>query len=89
MFVSLNYLYFPGINDTEQELQALTELVMQTRLDFIQLRNLNLDPEIYLQSMSLFEHGPSMGLSNFKKRLKKACPHLRFGYFNPYVRHRK
>jgi hypothetical protein len=26
-----------------------------------------------------------MGLANFKKRLKKACPWLEFGYFNPYL----
>ena len=27
----------------------------------------------------------NMGLRNFRKRLKKACPWLRFGYFNPYL----
>ena len=27
----------------------------------------------------------SMGLRNFRKRLRKDCPWLRFGYFNPYL----
>jgi len=26
-----------------------------------------------------------VGLVNFRKRLKKYCPELKFGYFNPYV----
>ena len=28
---------------------------------------------------------PSMGLGVFMKRLKKLCPWLRYGYFNPYL----
>ncbi len=28
---------------------------------------------------------PSMGLAVFMKRLKKLCPWLRYGYFNPYL----
>ncbi|MBU1249329.1 MAG: radical SAM protein [Proteobacteria bacterium] len=85
MFVSLNYLFFPGVSDTEFELDALTALVEETRLDFIQLRNLNLDPELYLDLMDPFESGPSMGFTNFKKRLKKSCDWLEFGYFNPFL----
>ena len=29
-----------------------------------------------------------MGLRNFRKRLRKACPWLKFGYFNPYLEDR-
>lgn len=85
MFVSLNYLYFPGVSDTESELEALIELVEKTKLDFIQLRNLNLDPELYLDLMEPFDCGPAMGFTNFRKRLRKTCPWIEFGYFNPYV----
>jgi wyosine [tRNA(Phe)-imidazoG37] synthetase (radical SAM superfamily) len=85
MFVSLNYLFFPGVNDTEEEFAALAELVRETHLDFIQLRNLNLDPELYLELMQPFEPGPSMGFTNFRKRLRKSCDWLKFGYFNPYL----
>jgi len=86
LFVSLNYLYFPGINDTEPELEALVELLNTFRVDFIQMRNLNLDPEIYLQLVvGETENEGRMGLKNFMKRVRKNCPWLEFGYFNPYL----
>ncbi|EPR44467.1 Radical SAM domain protein [Desulfovibrio sp. X2] len=90
LHVSLNFLYFPGFSDSEAEYDALAGLVESTGLDFIQMRNLNLDPELYLATMeqALGEEavsGPSMGLANFMKRLKKACPWIGFGYFNPYL----
>jgi len=85
LFVSLNLLYFPGITDGEAEWEALCSLVAETRLDFIQMRNLNLDPELVMRLMGGFEFGPCMGLANFMKRLKKINPWLGFGYFNPYL----
>lgn len=84
LFVSLNYLFFPGLNDTENELEALTELVCATRPDYIQMRNLSLDPELYVGLMNDSSEA-CMGLKNFMKRLGKACPWLHFGYFNPYL----
>lgn len=91
LFVSLNFLYFPGVSDTEAELTALTALISDTKVDFVQLRNLNIDPERYLSLawgsgvMADPARLASMGLRNFRKRLRKACPWLRFGYFNPYL----
>ncbi len=85
VFVSLNLLYFPGISDTEDELAALTELVGQCGVSFIQLRNLNIDPEMYLNLLENIPMGPSVGFTNFKKRLRKACSWLYFGYFNPWL----
>ncbi|MDR2892440.1 MAG: radical SAM protein [Deltaproteobacteria bacterium] len=85
VFVSLNLLFFPGFTDTELETEALEELISETKLDFVQLRNLNIDPEFYLELMEGFETGPVLGLKNFLKRLRQTCPWLRFGYFNPYV----
>ncbi|MDO9584335.1 MAG: radical SAM protein [Desulfomicrobium sp.] len=84
LFVSINYLFFPGINDTESELAALTDLVTQTRPNYIQMRNLSLDPELYLGCVGEPTES-SMGLGNFMKRLKKACPWINYGYFNPYL----
>ncbi|MDQ7032014.1 MAG: radical SAM protein [Desulfonauticus sp.] len=84
LFVSLNYLYFPGLSDTEQEITALIDLISDTKLDFIQLRNLNLDPQIYL-NLYPDETSPCFGLKNFMTRIKKACPWINFGYFNPYL----
>ncbi len=85
VFVSLNLLFFPGFTDTELETQALVELAQETKLDFIQLRNLNIDPEYYLELTKDIETGPGLGFMNFKKRLTRACPWLKLGYFNPAV----
>ncbi len=85
LFISLNLLYFPGISDCEEELSALIKLVNSYHINFIQLRNLNIDPEMYLDLLKGLDFGPCVGLQNFKKRLKKSCPHLEFGYFNPGI----
>ena len=92
VFVSLNLLFFPGITDTEEELEALARMVGENGVSMIQWRNLNIDPEWYFDLMKKdmedggkLELSPSMGLTQFMKRLKKLCPWLRHGYFNPYV----
>ena len=85
LFVSLNLLFFPGVTDCEEEVEALIGLVNAYHVDFIQLRNLNIDPEMYLRLLEGIEFGPSVGLANFTKRLLSSCPHLQFGYFNPKI----
>ncbi len=85
LHVSLNFLFFPGFSDSEEEYAALEELAGAEKVDLIQLRNLNLDPELYLDLVEDVPTGPCMGLINFMKRLRKACPGLKFGYFNPYL----
>jgi len=85
LFVSINLLYFPGITDTESQLGSIMDLVMESKIDFIQMRNLNLDPEIYLALLKDKNLGPQTGLGNFMKRIKKECPWIGFGYFNPYL----
>ena len=86
VYVSLNLLYFPGFTDTELETGALLELIATERIDCVQLRNLNIDPEFYLELMGDVETGPGIGFHNFRKRLKKECPWVHIGYFNPYVK---
>jgi pyruvate-formate lyase-activating enzyme len=83
IFVSLNLLFFPGFSDSERESAALIDLIGEFDIDFLQLRNLNIDPELYLSLMDGLETGPCPGFVNFRKRLKKQCPRLRMGYFNP------
>ncbi len=89
-FVSINLLYFPGITDSEEEYAALEALIRDTQLDYIQWRNLNLDPELVLEIVQEARDGqapsPSIGFNTMRKRLKKACPWLGYGYFNPAVR---
>jgi len=85
VFVSINLLYFPGLSDTEEEIAALVELIQAYRINFLQLRSLNIDPELYMELLAPVAPGPSVGFGNFRKRLRKACPWLGFGYFNPFI----
>ena len=85
VFVSLNLFYFPGITDSEAEITHLTRLIAHNGISFVQLRNLNIDPDLYLELCNGIDTGPSTGLTHFRKRLRRACPWLGFGYFNPYV----
>lgn len=85
VYVSLNLLFFPGFTDTEEEVSALLALVEQYSIDCIQLRNLNIDPDMYMELMQGISTGPAHGFSNFRKRIKKTYPQLHLGYFNPFV----
>ncbi|PIE60743.1 MAG: radical SAM protein [Desulfobulbus propionicus] len=83
--VSLNYFIFPGVTDTEEEFAALLSLIESCRPDFIQLRNLNMDPEEYVRVIRHKPGSHSMGIRIWLQQLKKTYPHLKFGYFNPQV----
>ncbi|MDD2465799.1 MAG: radical SAM protein [Desulfobulbus sp.] len=81
--VSLNYFILPGCTDDPDEFEALATLIEQYRPDFIQLRNLNMDPEYYLR---VIQHNPSrapLGIPNWLAQLKALFPFLGFGYYNP------
>ncbi len=80
---SINYLVFPGVTDTEEELEAMGEFMEATDLDLIQMRNLNIDPELYARLLPENSVHEGMGLPRFMKRLSERYPHLRYGYFNP------
>lgn len=88
VYVSLNLLYFPGITDTSAEVAALANLCKECGVNLIQLRNLNIDPQLYLDAMqpeaSIKENRP-IGLAAFMQTMQAACPWLKFGYFNPYL----
>ncbi|MCK4412827.1 MAG: radical SAM protein [Candidatus Eisenbacteria sp.] len=82
-FVSLNLLYFPGVTDREEEIEALVALIESCGVRMIQLRNLNLDPEIYREALPRGVVGPGVGLEAFMRALQRRFPRLHFGYFNP------
>jgi len=81
--VSLNFLYFPGVTDTAEEAAALTAFLTDVGADLIQMRNLNIDPDVYVQSLPPGVHKQGIGVRRFMKDLKQKFPDLRFGYFNP------
>ena len=82
-FVSLNLLYFPGVTDRPGEVEALSALIERVGIEMIQLRNLNLDPEVYRCALPEEAFGPGMGLDAFQQALRRRFPRLSFGYFNP------
>jgi hypothetical protein len=82
-FVSLNYFILPGFSDTEQETDSFMQLIDGTRPDFIQLRNLNIDPEWYLREIGSSADSPACGVRKWLGVIRERFPYLRFGYFNP------
>jgi len=82
---SINLLCFPGVTDTEPELEALTDLITRTGLQLIQLRNLNIDPELYRASLPKGVVQPGRGMRWLQGQLTRRFAHLKFGYFNPRV----
>jgi pyruvate-formate lyase-activating enzyme len=79
IYTSINLLVFPGFTDREEEVEGLIKLIRKTDLDLIQMRNLNIDPDLYLKTMG---RGEGMGISKMIDILKKEFPSLQFGYFN-------
>lgn len=82
-FVSLNYFILPGFTDSEQEFTALCRFLEELSPDFIQLRNLNMDPEWYLSTISFPKKQKALGIRQWFSRLQLEFPALRYGYFNP------
>ena len=85
-FVSLNYFILPGFTDDPDEFAALCNLIDTYQPDLIQLRNLNMDPDWYLNIVKYQSSQTPMGIRNWLAELKGLFPALRFGYFNPSLR---
>ena len=83
---SINLLCFPGVTDTPAELRALVGLVERTGLHLVQLRNLNIDPDLYRRVLPRGSVGKGRGMRWLRDQLAVRFPHLRFGYFNPRLR---
>jgi pyruvate-formate lyase-activating enzyme len=79
LYTSINLLVFPGFTDREEEVKGLIGLIRTTGLDLVQMRNLNIDPDLYLKEMG---RGEGMGISKMMEILKTEFPSLQFGYFN-------
>ncbi len=97
-FVSVNLLVFPGVTDQPEDVEATIAALRAMRADLVQMRNLNIAPEVYLSlaheacrehPFGLAGQGGEpllLGLVETMRRLREAVPGLRFGYFNPPVR---
>ncbi|MCM8832049.1 MAG: radical SAM protein, partial [Candidatus Omnitrophica bacterium] len=54
-FVSVNLFVFSGFTDTEEEIDSLVKFVKETNIDMLQLRNLNIDPDVYLKIIKKYD----------------------------------
>lgn len=84
LFTMINYLVFPGITDQEEEIAALSGVIEKTRVDFIHLKNLDIDPHIYMKKMPKTTTG-GIGMRQMVSILRKEFPHVELGYFNQQV----
>lgn len=82
--VSLNYFIFPGVTDDPDEFEALERFIERSGAHVIQMRNLNIDPDLYLAQMGLPKNlQPGFGIDRWMRRVRKRFPHIEFRYFNP------
>jgi pyruvate-formate lyase-activating enzyme len=78
VLVSLNYLHMPGWNDRQEEVEALVEYVNRLDIQMIQLRTLNIDPDMYAQTVPM-PAGPALGMRELVACLRRYCPGLVIG----------
>lgn len=81
VFLQLNLLMFPGVNDRAGEAAALLSFIDEYKVDLIQTRNLNIDAEL-LFSYLKFKPDELYGIKNLLKLIKKRRKEIQFGYFN-------
>jgi len=85
LYTMVNYLVFPGITDQEAEIEALEKLIRKTGLHFLHLKNLCIDPQLYLDSMPASKSA-AVGMKTMAGMLAKAFPGMDMGYFNRPLR---
>jgi pyruvate-formate lyase-activating enzyme len=81
LYTTLNYLVFPGVTDREEELEAFLTLIRDTRADMIQMRNLSIDPELYLRTVPP-ARGKCVGIRTVLRTIRREFPDIEIGYFN-------
>lgn len=82
-FASINYFVLPGFTDQKSEWNALRKLISETRPDLIQMRNLNIDPDWYLDELRPDLSEKKIGIRALISRIRDEFPDVGLGYFNP------
>jgi pyruvate-formate lyase-activating enzyme len=87
---SINYLIFPGVTDREEEIEAMVEFARRTGLKLIQMRNLNIDPETYLNLIPKAQ-GEIYGMKQMIEIFQQELPDVVIGSYthNPTSLHNK
>ena len=83
VYVSLNLLYFPGFSDRVDEASSWRAFLWELPVQMIQVRNLNLDPDVFWDIVPHTEE-KALGTRQFFRILQEARPHLVIGSFSHY-----
>ncbi len=81
VYVSLNLLTFPGLNDREEEVNAWIDFFKELPVPMIQIRNLNMDPDFLLERLPK-PKGKMLGTKRFIDILKNNFPNMIIGSFS-------
>ncbi|MBN2119716.1 MAG: radical SAM protein [Candidatus Omnitrophica bacterium] len=81
LFVAVNLLVFPGVTDTEEEVDHLSDFLNKGYVDMIQWRNLCIDSDYLLKNIPGQNLNP-LGVYGMIKRIREKNPRIIFGYFN-------
>src|SRR5437763_7634507 len=87
VYSSITLLSLPGMIDREREVEALLSFVRGTGLRLIQLRNLNIDPEVLLPRMpALDSMGKALGMRTMIEIIRREVPEVEIGNFTRPVK---
>nr|MBP6316117.1 radical SAM protein [Chitinophagaceae bacterium] len=84
-WASINYFVFPGVTDSVAEVDALLKAIEYTKLNMIQWRNFNIDPDWYLGNLGVTDTGACYGMAQMLQIVREEFPQIKFGYFNPPI----
>ena len=83
LYTQVNYLVFPGVSDREAEAEALLDFCRRTGLHVLQMKNLCIDPDLYLVTLGdVAEKGGAMGIAALMELLRAELPGVALRYFN-------
>jgi pyruvate-formate lyase-activating enzyme len=81
VYSSINFLVFPGLADAQEEIEAMVSFLRETGVRLVQLRNLNIDPEVLLPRLPL-PRGRAQGIAHMIEAFRSELPELRIGNFS-------
>ena len=81
LHVSINLLTMPGFTDQEAEAEALFALLNKLPIDMVQLRNLNIDPDVFYEHMG-WPKEEAMGIAALIDELGSRYPDLLVGSYS-------
>jgi pyruvate-formate lyase-activating enzyme len=81
VYSSINLLCFPGLIDCEDEVAALVDFLRDTGVRLVQLRNLNIDPEVLWPRVPR-PAGKPLGMRALIETLRREAPEVEIGNFS-------